>query len=339
MKNLVTSVFFALTSLVAFGQSYRVSNISQRVLTTDFTGGVGKVNEFLLLNSISVTSQSQSKGELNVEFRMEPNQYAAYSTMVSGLGYFASNNLSSADNASRVEDLQSNIKYYNERIALQKEILAKVSDANSDQYKNMWNEMKGWESSVRSYEKELKSLTISEHYYLVNLELVDETYTPQNSSVTFVNMPGFEYSYLKIEQPNDTLTSPFYQGYFIKYVFTKGKSYATLGAYKSTQTLGSDTLHYSEMFAFGFGQDFYSRHLGRGTKKFLNLYSGYTFGGLLASNDAKKNFMGYFAPAIGVELFKNKYVLIDTKVNYLIPFKDVRYTRGLAFNASFNFVF
>jgi hypothetical protein len=93
------------------------------------------------------------------------------------------------------------------------------------------------------------------------------------------------------------------------------------------------------MFAFGFGQDFYSRHLGRGTNKFFNLYSGYTFGGLLASNDAKKNFMGYFAPAIGVELFKNKYVLIDTKVNYLIPFKDVRYTRGLAFNASFNFVF
>jgi hypothetical protein len=339
MKKLIFSAVLFAWSSVFFGQSYRVSTISQRVLTTDFAGGVAKVNEYLLLNSISVTSQNQSKGELTVEFRMEPSQYAAYSAMVSSLGYFASNNLNSTDNASRVEDLQSNIKYYNDRIALQKDILAKSTDVNSEQYKNLWNEMKSWESTVRSNEKELKALTVSEHYYLVNLELVDETYTPQNSSVTFVNMPGVEFSYLKIEQPNDTLTSPYYQGYFIKYVFTKGKSFATLGAYKTTNSIGTDTLHYSEMFTFGFGQDFYSRHLGRGTKKFFNLYSGYTVGGLLASNDAKKNFMGYFAPAIGVELFKNKYVLIDTKVNYLIPFKDVRYTRGLAFNASFNFVF
>ncbi|MFM7769606.1 MAG: hypothetical protein ACKO8Q_03535 [Bacteroidota bacterium] len=324
---------------VATAQVYRVSTISQKVLTTDFTHGVSKVNEYLLSNGITVNSQSQSKGELSVEFKMDPSQYASYSAMVSSLGYFSFNNLNSTDNSSRVEELQSNISFYQERIQLQKEMLSKITDANSDQYKNLWNEMKNWESTQRSNEKELKQLTSSLHYYLVNLELEDETYTPQNSSVTFVNMPGVEYSYLKIEQPNDTLTSSFYQGYFIKYVFTKGKSFASLGAYKTTQRAGSDTLHYSEMFAFGFGQDFYSRHLGRGTNKFFNLYSGYTFGGLLASNDSKKNFMGYFAPAIGVELFKNKYILIDTKVNYLIPFKDVRYTRGLAFNAAFNFVF
>jgi hypothetical protein len=152
-------------------------------------------------------------------------------------------------------------------------------------------------------------------------------------------MPGVEYSYFQIEEPQDTLSSPYYQGVFLKYVFTKGKSFATLGAYKTTDKLDTDTMHYSEMFIFGFGQDFYSRHLGRGSKKFFNLYSGYTIGGMLASNDKRKETFGYIAPAVGLEIFKNKYVLIDTKVNYMVPFKNTRNMRGLAFNVSFNFVF
>ena len=159
-------------------------------------------------------------------------------------------------------------------------------------------------------------------------------------------MPGVEYSYYRVEQPKDTVTSPVYQGVFLKYVFTRGKSFATLGAYKSTakpsnaaDTLANSPSAYSEFFAFGFGQDFYSKHLGRGNRKFLNLYTGYTIGGMLLSNDLKNKFSTYVAPSIGLELFKNKYVLIDTKLNYMVPFKDTRHVRGLAFNASFNFVF
>jgi hypothetical protein len=212
-------------------------------------------------------------------------------------------------------------------------------DPQTEQYKTLWGELKNLETSIRSAQTELNNLTSTEYYYVVDLEIEDETYTPQNSSVQWINMPGVEYSYLQIEEPQDTLSSPYYQGVFLKYVFTKGKSFATLGAYKTTDKLDTDTMHYSEMFIFGFGQDFYSRHLGRGSKKFFNLYSGYTFGGMLASNDKRKETFAYLAPAIGLEIFKNKYVLIDTKVNYMVPFKNTRNMRGLAFNVSFNFVF
>jgi hypothetical protein len=112
-----------------------------------------------------------------------------------------------------------------------------------------------------------------------------------------------------------------------------------LGAYKTTTPANPDTLHYSEFFVFGFGQDFYSRHLGRGVNKFFNLYSSYTFGGMLASNDKRKETYAYIAPGIGVEIFKNKYVLIDSKVNYLVPFRDTRHSRGMSFSLAFNFVF
>jgi hypothetical protein len=69
------------------------------------------------------------------------------------------------------------------------------------------------------------------------------------------------------------------------------------------------------------------------------MYTTYTIGGLLASNESRKLFTPYIAPGVGVELFKNKYVLIDTKASYFVPFKDVRHMRGLSLSASFNFVF
>jgi hypothetical protein len=94
--------------------------------------------------------------------------------------------------------------------------------------------LKNWETSIRTAQTDLNNLTSTEYYYVVDLEIEDETYTPQTSSVQWINMPGVEYSYFQIEEPHDTLSSPYYQGVFLKYVFTKGKSFATLGAYKTT---------------------------------------------------------------------------------------------------------
>jgi hypothetical protein len=88
-----------------------------------------------------------------------------------------------------------------------------------------------------------------------------------------------------------------------------------------------------------FGQDFYSRHFGRGGNKFGNLYSGYTVGYMAASNEVKAQDIFYLAPSVGLELFKNKYILWDTKVNYLIPFSYQRNLRGFGLNTSINFVF
>ncbi|MBQ6668413.1 MAG: hypothetical protein IJM65_09905 [Bacteroidales bacterium] len=47
----------------------------------------------------------------------------------------------------------------------------------------------------------------------------------------------------------------------------------------------------------------------------------------------------YVSPAIGIELFKNNFMLFDTKVNYILPFVKNLNMRGLQFAASLNFVF
>jgi hypothetical protein len=339
MKKCLILFLALLNGVFAFSQvRYRVTTVEHNIQTTDYALAVQKINSFIISNNIMVTSQNESPLMFTVNFSIEPKLYLAYKEVVKDMGLFTANNVNTIDNTSRVEELKGNIQYYQDQIALQNSLMEKV-DPQSEQYKTMWRELKNWETSARGDRNSLNNLTSTEYYYVIDLRVEDETYTPQTSSVSWVNMPGVEYSYLQVEEPQDTLSSPYYQGVFLKYVFTKGKSFATIGAYKTTNQLETDTMHYSEMFIFGFGQDFYSRHLGRGSKKFFNLYSGYTLGGMLASNDKRRETIAYLAPAIGLEIFKNKYVLIDSKVNYMIPFKNTRNMRGLAFNVSFNFVF
>ena len=72
----------------------------------------------------------------------------------------------------------------------------------------------------------------------------------------------------------------------------------------------------------------------------MNLYSGYYVGGILATGDKSKASMFCIAPSIGIELFKNKYILLDTKVNYLVPLSNNNSNlRGISYNGSFSFVF
>jgi hypothetical protein len=341
---MIALVVYSVTA-TAQAKTYVVVQASQNVRSEDFQGTISKLTDFLLIESIRVEKQSTTQMNFSVDCNLTESQYIKYRQVLATCGYIASDNLTRVDNTVQVEQLTSTIAFQKEQLQQQRAALDKMS-ADSEQYPAMWQSAHDMESAIRQNERQIAALTASEFYYAVDLNVLDETYTPQSSNVTFVNMPGVEYSYYRVEQPKDTITSPVYQGIFLKYVFTRGKSFATLGAYKSTakQTNNTDSLAnapsaYSEFFAFGFGQDFYSKHLGRGNRKFLNLYTGYTIGGMLLSNDLKNKFSSYVAPSIGLELFKNKYVLIDTKVNYMVPFKDTRHARGLAFNASFNFVF
>lgn len=196
------------------------------------------------------------------------------------------------------------------------------------------------EDNIREYQNEIRELDSKNGTVVLDIKLMRELTTPSASmKIRFVNMPGFEFSVFMPENPKEGISADMYYGYMLKYLFTKGKSYITVGAFKADEVPQNDTLMYSDIFNFSFGQDFYSRHLGRGGRKFLNLYSGYNIGYLVYSgkNSSLKNF--YVSPAIGIELFKNNFMLIDTKMTYMLPFTDNLYLRGFQFAAAVNFVF
>ena len=150
-------------------------------------------------------------------------------------------------------------------------------------------------------------------------------------------MPGIEFSLLKIEQPEEGHSPELMSGIGLKYLFNTGKSYGIVGLYKSIDA-DNDT-EIDETYIFALGQDFYSKHMGRGQRKFFNLYTSFN-AGLYISTSENQNINSWFInPFLGLEIFKNKYFLIDNKVGYFLPFENNRTQRGLLYNFSINFVF
>jgi hypothetical protein len=341
MKTLTTMLFLSigLISAAQNDSSYISTTVENEIYTIDFASAKNKIAAFVFKNNIVIQSQTESKKDVRVKFVLDQQQYKRYDSLVKSLGYSSSKQVNTVNNYVKVKEINLELSYLKEKRASYVELINKVDDYKSPNYFTLWNEQKVVEEKIFNKERELVNLNKKENYYYVHLDLNDETTSPENTGVSFVNMPGIEYSYLKIESPKTGISAQNYQGYFIKYLFTKGKSFATIGVYKNNQIEKRDTAAYSELFVMGFGQDFYSRYAGRGSRKYFNLYSGYTVGGIFATGTTSKANMFYLAPSIGLELFKNRYFLIDTKVSYFTPLTDNRNLRGLNCSASFNFVF
>jgi len=177
----------------------------------------------------------------------------------------------------------------------------------------------------------------------VSLRLYDEvTFPTGNPRISFVNMPGVEYGYLRLDNPRVGLTSASYQGYALKYLVTRGKSYFNLGVYRPVNGNSTDDEFVNELLLINFGQDFYPRNFGRGRRRYLNLYTSYQLGGFILNRSGDKG--GEFVPnlnlGLGLETLKTRHVLFDVKASYFVPLNDhSRDLRGLLGQAAFNFVF
>lgn len=175
----------------------------------------------------------------------------------------------------------------------------------------------------------------------VNLEfrlMRDET-SPRQTKVRFVNMPGFEYSYLMVGNPKPGFSASYYNGYNLKYLFTRGKTFVNVGVFKAKDVAAADSTTLTDAFNISFGQDFYSRHFGRGARKCFNMYSGYNVGFMAFRGETTSTKTIYVSPTVGVELFKNRFVLWDLRGSYYLPFKHNYDLRGWQFSTSFNVAF
>lgn len=154
---------------------------------------------------------------------------------------------------------------------------------------------------------------------------------------SWINMPGIEYSFLSIENPLEGESASQMHGVSLKYMFNYKKTYALLSLYKANET--NSPTQYNEIYMFALGQDFYSKRMGGGKKKWLNLYTSFNTGVYMATGETSKLNSWFLNPFLGLEIYKSKNILIDNKVGYFVPFKSNRNTRGLLYNVSFNFAF
>jgi hypothetical protein len=340
MKTFIIVLFWAISPfLLAQTDSLYVSTeVDNTIYSFDFKIAKKAIFDFLKSNNVLVVTQNANKTSLKINFVSNTQTYLSFDSLLNTLGYSNSKKVKTISNFNKYQEINLEISFLKQKKDSYSELLKKI-DEKSENYLSLWNEQKSTEEKIFNKERELIHINKKENSYSVTLALYDEATTPESTGISFVNMPGFEYSYLNIESTKRGVSARNYKGYFLKYLFTRGKSFATIGVYKNNDIDKSDSTAFSEMFVIGLGQDYYSRHLGRGSRKFFNLYSGYSIGGILGTGKKSKANTFFISPTIGLEIFKNKFFLIDSKANYFLPLANNRNLRGFSYNLSFNFVF
>ena len=342
--NTIVICLFALVMLAnsAFAQNRADStyiDASVETYTPNFDKVSSKFEQFLEQNSVSIEKKTKDYYEIKYtlvmtkaqfsELKAKLDEWKCQTIELSETTRYIQPNKNTKK--SQINELLAKIREYNESLG------TADSESRIEHLQDLISEAK---SEIREYENDIRLLDSKNGTVVLDITLMREPTTPNASmKVRFVNMPGFEYSIFMPENPTEGVSADYYHGYMLKYLFTRGKSFITVGAFKANEVPQNDTLMYSDIFNFSFGQDFYSRHLGRGARKFLNLYSGYNIGYMAFSGKDSSLKSAYVSPAIGIELFKNNFMLLDTKMSYILPFSDNLHLRGFQFAAALNFVF
>lgn len=326
------------------------SDYVSETVTFEITAGNIQNSKNLLTTSIDTTlvviknynEVNSAKGtKIYITLNTNKTGYEKIEKIIPQLGYLDSKKLGTVNNSEEIEGIEQEIAFLkNKKIAYE----AELSKFKDEDYKGYWREVRTIEQSIFDLEKRKANLKNQVYFYIVDITLLEDVGTPQTSSnfgdVQFVNMPGVGVTQLLVENPLGNISAKVYQGYEVKYLFTRGKSYLSFGSMKAQNVpaLHSDSL-FTDLFLYGFGQDFYPRHLGKGRRKFLNLYSGYRIGGTFASAKNLSQHYFYATPHLGIELIKTKYILLDIDTGYYIPFYQNNNLRGIQSNLSFNFLF
>lgn len=310
------------------------------IYSIEYKEGKKKIDDYIKQRGFTILNQNETKNSHHFEFRVTDTDVAALDSFCNTLGYISSKNLNSNNNEFKLKETQLELERLETKKIEYEKMLIRIDSVKSERYYLHWEKIREIETEIFEAKKKMSQLTSLKNVYTVSISLNDEQSSPTSSKVNFVHMPGAEYVYFITENPAPGISAGSYEGVYLKYLFTRGKSYFSLGALKAKDLPAEDSLAYSEIFSFVFGQDWYSRHLGRGNNKFMNLYIGYQTGVSIAYNNVTSKTFMFASPGMGIELFKNKYFLIDTNVNYYLPLDELnRNIRGWRAGASLNFTF
>lgn len=244
-----------------------------------------------------------------------------------------------------IEKLAQEVQFRkSQRDAYAKELPTIDRAKESEVYHQTWEKSRSIDETIFALEQNLLLARQKVRQNIVDLSLSEASEPPSETShawVEFTNMPGAEFTYLSVENPKSGVSNNDYMGGSVRYLFTKGKSYVVLGILKNSRRDNGDSAVFTDIFQYAYGADFYPSHFGRGQRNFLNLYSGFTIGGLFLSSKTSNQNLFQVTPHVGIELFKGRQFLLDTRGGYLLPLSS-KYNlnlRGWTSSTSVNFVF
>lgn len=269
------------------------------------------------------------------------NQISAIESQLSGLGERLSRQYQAGDVNQALADLTLERSTTQKKLDTYNAELSRYKAMDDERYQNLWDAVRGFESTIQEIDKNIATIKANADRAEATISIKEERITPAGNDkedVKFVNMPGGEYVFLAVENDKAGLSSKYYQGYGLKYVFTKGKTNVAITTLKSDGGT-SDSSTVSEIFLYSFGQDFYPIRKNTEGISFFNLYTGYDLGGMLASTETESHNHWFADVNIGLELFKSSRALLDARGSYFLPFYENRNLRGIMGRISLNIVF
>lgn len=347
MKKRLAVIFGSL--FLTFNSTWLLAQEAQSsktvsVYVTKLDVSKDRIIQYLNDNNAVIQRTDLSTDHFTCEFNISQSQLMKLDSVIGTCGYIRNNSFNTRNTGEEINILQNKLDGLQYEIDLYSKMLKDSAMFTSYKTNEFKQKIASNLQTIAQLEVSIYQLKqkVEEKKCNVNLTLYDEMSTPNNSRISFVNMPGVEYGFLSIENPKAGISLKSYQGATIKYMFTRGKSYINLGVYKGMGNNLSDTNVINELFVMNFGQDFYPRNFGRGKRRYFNLYTGYQIGGLIINrnNDKNSSFIPNANLSMGLELIKTKHILIDNKASYFLPLNEMnRNLRGILYQVSFNFVF
>jgi hypothetical protein len=278
-----------------------------------------------------------SSSRIFISIALDQSNHDFFHRFLDSLGYVINKKTSATDYNYEMVKLEEQIQTLSRKRGQYNELLLRSDSSEHGRYFSYAEAIIDIDAEIakkRSAKKDTLLLTTT---FESAITIVEQPMAGGTYDSDWVNMPGLEYSFLQIEQPKQGFSPKTMHGVSLKYMFYTDKSYAIVGLYRNFDVDTSTTIN--EIYTFAFGQDFYSRKMGRGQRKYFNLYTSFNIGAYISSSEVKKESSTFLNPFLGLELIKTRNILLDSKVGYFLPFKNNRNQRGLLLNASFNFVF
>ena len=247
------------------------------------------------------------------------------------------------NHAATIKQFRFDLAYLTEQKKLFRHDL-EINDPTGSVYKELFNRERELDKQIYEKNRELMILEEEIDRSTITLDFHEKSAQDLESRdgfTDFINMPGFETKFFNLENPGSQGMSDRYLGGSLRYMFTKGRSYFLIGILKPLDGTGGGQDLINDIVIYGIGKDFYPRYFGQGRNTFLNPFSGFEAGGMVLTSDSGIDHIFTVEPHIGVELFKNKYVIIDARIGYLFPLDEekVKSHRGFTQNLSINIVF
>lgn len=317
-----------------------------KIWTTGISEASAKVDQVLKESGARIESLRLDSVERTLEarFLVPDGQIDAVRSRLGAVGSVYINDLTVQGDSSKARrglvQLRQELEFKRGQQALHAQELAKLDRAQEPEaWESLWNATRRLEVDTFQIARQIAEQDGDMRRNLVKLRVSE----PRSSEIEdgwfrFVNMPGGEYLRFTPGTGGPRIAQS-YQGPAFRYLFTKGKSYLTVGVLESDPAVeASDSARISEILLVSLGTDFYPRHFGQGRRTWFNLYSGAQFGAMLLSDASSSRLVWMAAPHAGMEVWKGARGLVDVKAAYYLPLSETwnRNLRGWSVSVGAN---